>query len=205
MIVHRLRRPHSICVRRTITHYSAYAAHAGHQLNVGPFVRGLHHVNDEAPDVIDLLSIVRLRCDPEVGILVLVPRRLKVETQGYAWEFAGNVLYDPLGNPFDVLVLGHGYGLGARALQPAYTPSLLFAISSTSLPSRSSRYLPFTPRMRGARSVRCSRFLLADDGTELVSATTHSAFCDPDTQRPKRIPRQLLDAYTIVSPQGPHP
>ena len=56
-------------------------------------------------------------------------------------------------------------------------------------------------QMRGARSVRCSRFLLADDGTELVSATTQWAFCDPDTQRPKRIPRQLLDAYTIVSPQ----
>lgn len=55
--------------------------------------------------------------------------------------------------------------------------------------------------MRGARSVRRSRFLLADDGAELVSATTHWAFCDPDTQRPKRIPRQLLDAYTIVSPR----
>ncbi len=52
--------------------------------------------------------------------------------------------------------------------------------------------------MRGARSVRRSRFLLAQDGAELVSATTHWAFCDPDTQRPKRIPRELLDAYRIV-------
>lgn len=52
--------------------------------------------------------------------------------------------------------------------------------------------------MRGARSVRRSRFLLAEDGSELVSAATHWAFCDPDTQRPKRIPRELLDAYTLV-------
>ena len=156
MIVHRLRRPHSICVRRTLTHYSAYAAHAGHQIDVVLFIRVLHHVNDEAPDVIDLLSIVRLRCDPEVGILVLVPRCLKVETQGYAWKFAGNVLYDPLGNPFDVLVFGHGYGLGARELPPAYTPSLLLAISSTSLPSGSSTYIPFTAR-KGCSPKRTSR------------------------------------------------
>lgn len=53
--------------------------------------------------------------------------------------------------------------------------------------------------MRGARSVRRSRFSLADDGAELVSATTQWAFCDVDTQRPKRIPRELLDAYTIVA------
>jgi acyl-CoA thioester hydrolase len=52
--------------------------------------------------------------------------------------------------------------------------------------------------MRGARSVRRSRFLLADDGAKLVSAATHWAFCDPDTQRPKRIPREILDAYHIV-------
>lgn len=52
--------------------------------------------------------------------------------------------------------------------------------------------------MRGARSVRRSRFLLAEDGSELVSATTQWAFCDADSQRPKRIPRELLDAYTLV-------
>ena len=52
--------------------------------------------------------------------------------------------------------------------------------------------------MRGARSVRRARFLLADDGSELVSATTQWAFCDPETQRPKRIPRELLDAYPLV-------
>ncbi len=52
--------------------------------------------------------------------------------------------------------------------------------------------------MRGARSVRRARFLLAEDGSELVSATTQWAFCDPETQRPKRIPRELLDAYPLV-------
>ena len=52
--------------------------------------------------------------------------------------------------------------------------------------------------MRGARSVRRARFLLGEDGSELVSATTQWAFCDPETQRPKRIPRELLDAYPLV-------
>jgi acyl-CoA thioester hydrolase len=53
--------------------------------------------------------------------------------------------------------------------------------------------------MRGARSVRGSRFTLAEDGSPLVSAVTQWAFCDPETQRPKRIHRSLIDAYTLVA------
>ena len=52
--------------------------------------------------------------------------------------------------------------------------------------------------MRGARSIRRSCFTLAEDGSELVSAVTHWAFCDPETQRPKRIPKSLIDAYAIA-------
>jgi len=121
MTVHRLRHPHSICVRRTLTHYSAYAAHSGHQIDVVLLIRVLHHVNDEAPDVIDLLSIVRPRRDPEVGILVVVPGRLEVQAKGHSLEFAGSVLYDPSGDTFDVLAFSHGYGLGAGEFPPAYT------------------------------------------------------------------------------------
>ncbi len=156
MIVHRLRRPHSICVRRTVTHYSAYAAHAGHQIDVVLLIRVLHQLNDEAPDVIDLLSVVRPGRDPEVDILVVVPRSLEVQTQGDSWEFAGSVPYDPSGDPFDVPAFGLGYGLGAGELPPTYTPSLLLTISSTSLPSGSSTYIPFTAR-KGCSPKRTSR------------------------------------------------
>ena len=48
--------------------------------------------------------------------------------------------------------------------------------------------------MRGARSVRRSRFS-APDGTPLVEATTHWAFVDAETHRPRRIDRRLLEAY----------
>ena len=118
MIVHQLRRPHSIFVQRTITQDSAYAAHAGHQIDVMLLIRVLHQLNDEAPGVIDLLSVVRPWRDPEVGILVVVPRRLEVEMQGHAWEFAASALYDPLGDLFDVLAFGHGYGLRAGFRPP---------------------------------------------------------------------------------------
>jgi len=53
-------------------------------------------------------------------------------------------------------------------------------------------------QMRGARSVRHSRFSLAGDDRPLVSAVTQWAFCDPETQRPKRIPKRLIAAYVLV-------
>ena len=49
--------------------------------------------------------------------------------------------------------------------------------------------------MRGARSVRRSRFSRASDGTQLVAATTQWAFVDATTLRPKRIPPELLGIY----------
>ncbi len=49
--------------------------------------------------------------------------------------------------------------------------------------------------MSGARSVRCSRFTRAADGVLLVSAKTTWAFVDSLTQRPKRIPAELLARF----------
>jgi acyl-CoA thioester hydrolase len=52
--------------------------------------------------------------------------------------------------------------------------------------------------IRGARSIRHARFTLADDGSLLVSSVTQWAFCDSETQRPKRVPKELLERYPIV-------
>jgi acyl-CoA thioester hydrolase len=49
--------------------------------------------------------------------------------------------------------------------------------------------------MSGARSLRCSRFTRASDGALLVSAKTTWAYVDAVTQRPKRIPAELLARY----------
>ena len=51
--------------------------------------------------------------------------------------------------------------------------------------------------MRGARSIRRSEFTLADGDTPLVSAITVWAFCDPETQRPTRVPPGLLEYYPV--------
>src|SRR3989304_1649267 len=85
-------------------------------------------LNDEAPNVIDLLSVVRPWCDPQVGIFVVVPRRLEVEMQGHAWEFAGSALYDPLGALFDVLAFGHGYGSRRGGAPPPPASPLALAL-----------------------------------------------------------------------------
>lgn len=49
--------------------------------------------------------------------------------------------------------------------------------------------------LTGARSVRCSRFTRAADGALLVSAKTTWAYVDAVTQRPKRIPAELLARF----------
>lgn len=49
--------------------------------------------------------------------------------------------------------------------------------------------------MRGARSIRRSRFTRASDGEELVTACTEWAFCDAKTLRPRRIPPELAAVY----------
>lgn len=49
--------------------------------------------------------------------------------------------------------------------------------------------------IRGARSLRASRFTRASNGELLVEALTQWAFVDAGTLRPRRIPRELIDAY----------
>ena len=48
--------------------------------------------------------------------------------------------------------------------------------------------------MKGARSVRASRFTSAG-GDVLVEARTQWAFVDASSFRPRRIPREMLDAF----------
>jgi acyl-CoA thioester hydrolase len=54
-------------------------------------------------------------------------------------------------------------------------------------------------KIRGARSLRASRFTRASNGELLVEALTQWAFVDASTLRPRRIPRELLDAYRSSS------
>lgn len=57
--------------------------------------------------------------------------------------------------------------------------------------------------MRGAASVRRSRFLRASDGAILVEARTRWAFVDARTHRPRRIPRALLEGFPARgTPEG---
>ena len=56
--------------------------------------------------------------------------------------------------------------------------------------------------MRGARSIRRSRFTRIADGTELLKARTLWAFVDVQTQRPRRIDARMLEAFSARS-EGP--
>ena len=49
--------------------------------------------------------------------------------------------------------------------------------------------------MSGARSVRHSRFSRPQGGEVLVSAVTTWAFVDAKTQRPRRIPKEMIAAF----------
>ena len=49
--------------------------------------------------------------------------------------------------------------------------------------------------MTGARSVRHSRFTREADGALLVSAITTWAFVDSKTQRPRRIPAEMIERF----------
>ena len=49
--------------------------------------------------------------------------------------------------------------------------------------------------MSGARSVRHSRFTRADGGDLLVSAVTTWAYVDAKTQRPRRIPAEMIAVF----------
>lgn len=52
--------------------------------------------------------------------------------------------------------------------------------------------------LRGARSIRNSRFTRVRDSTRLVSAVTHWAYIDARTQRPRRIDPQILSAVEVL-------
>ena len=51
--------------------------------------------------------------------------------------------------------------------------------------------------LKGARSVRGSRFVRGEGGETLVEATTHWAFVDPKSQRPKRIHPEVLERFSV--------
>jgi len=50
-------------------------------------------------------------------------------------------------------------------------------------------------QMSGARSVRHSRFTRAGGGELLVSAVTTWAYVDAKTQRPRRIPAEMIERF----------
>jgi acyl-CoA thioester hydrolase len=53
-------------------------------------------------------------------------------------------------------------------------------------------------KMRGARSLRRSRFTREEDGAPLVTAATHWAFVDSRTHRPRRIDREILERFPVL-------
>ncbi len=50
-------------------------------------------------------------------------------------------------------------------------------------------------QIKGARSIRLCRFTRPADGTLLLESTTQWAYVDPDTQRPRRIAKEILEAW----------
>ncbi len=52
--------------------------------------------------------------------------------------------------------------------------------------------------IRGARSVRMCRFTRPSDGLEYVTSTTQWAFTDKETQKPRRIPLEILKEFAPV-------
>ncbi len=58
-------------------------------------------------------------------------------------------------------------------------------------------------QMKGARSVRACRFTRPRDGTLLLRALTTWAYCDFTSQRPRRIPPEILAAFTLTSAPEP--
>jgi acyl-CoA thioester hydrolase len=56
--------------------------------------------------------------------------------------------------------------------------------------------------LRGARSLRASRFTRVSDGTELVRARTQWAFVASDTMRPRRVPAEIAARFPLHVPEG---
>jgi len=52
-------------------------------------------------------------------------------------------------------------------------------------------------QMRGARTLRRARFTRKSDGARLLESTSHWAFVDFSTQRPRRLPSEVLERFTV--------
>jgi acyl-CoA thioester hydrolase len=57
--------------------------------------------------------------------------------------------------------------------------------------------------LRGARSVRHARLRCARSGALLLEATTHWAFVDAGSGRPRRVPAELARRYPLVAAPPP--
>jgi len=51
--------------------------------------------------------------------------------------------------------------------------------------------------MRGARTLRRARFTRHSDGARLLESTSHWAFVDFATQRPRRLPPEVLGRFMV--------
>jgi acyl-CoA thioester hydrolase len=52
-------------------------------------------------------------------------------------------------------------------------------------------------QMRGARTLRRARFTRKSDGARLLESTSHWAFVDFLTQRPRRLPSEVLERFPV--------
>jgi acyl-CoA thioester hydrolase len=51
--------------------------------------------------------------------------------------------------------------------------------------------------MRGARTLRRARFARKSDRSRLLESTSHWAFVDFRTQRPRRLPAEILERFAV--------
>lgn len=56
---------------------------------------------------------------------------------------------------------------------------------------------------RGARTLRRARFTRMSDGARLLESTSHWAFVDFRTQRPRRVPAEVLTCFAIFEEPKP--
>ena len=59
-------------------------------------------------------------------------------------------------------------------------------------------------RIRGASSVRHARLSSLGDGALHLEAVTRWAFVDPESGRPRRLPREVIDRF-VPLPEPPAP
>ncbi|HTF35629.1 MAG TPA: thioesterase family protein [Myxococcota bacterium] len=57
--------------------------------------------------------------------------------------------------------------------------------------------------MRGARTLRRARFTRKSDAARLLESTSHWAFVEFTTQRPRRLPSEVLRRFTVWEEPSP--